>query len=719
MPTYTDAEKFLQAIFPDWRNRAFFAQANFPKDVWTQTRDLSQLDPANDCYVSIAAFGPGAARKKAEALEVVFLAVDDVGTKVPEDRVELALGAPTKAVQTSAGNQQWFYRLSAPIAVADWDAWIAGVEKLVGVDFDQNSMEAVHVFRVPMGLNTKKDRGMFRVHEVAARDNPSVVLDVASITPVHGKAARPGPSSPGGGAEIKLGLDDLRTLMGWIKNDISDRGVWVNTVGHGLKALCENDADGFTVFDEWSDVEKTAGYNRKTWDSLGAGGLLSRAGKLKALAQAANPDGFAKMFASKVFDDGDVPPPVPPGRGAVKFKRGKHGEILGTKENAELGLTGLGAECSYDEFHHRIYIRRDEKLTDHAVLLLRHELSRAYGKDFGTVNVGDAVVTLALLNGFNPVTDMLRDAEAAWDGTARLDRLGPDYFHTEDTELARECFRKVMIAAVRRARRPGCKFDQILVMESPEGWDKSSAWAVLAGSENFSDADILGKDARAVQEELADVWIHEIADLSGLTRAEVEHVKAFASRTNDRARPAYGRYLVDQPRQSIEVGTTNADSYLLSTTGNRRFWPFRLGARVELARLKADRLQLWGEAAAAEARGETLVLDEKLWGAAAVEQEDRRVIDPWEDELANLPDTVVKDAGGVQTVTNVAIHDHLGGHRGAQLNGASGRKISEIMKRLGWERTKLKDAVGKEVRGYRKRTDVSTSVDDVSSKKVF
>jgi len=256
-------------------------------------------------------------------------------------------------------------------------------------------------------------------------------------------------------------------------------------------------------------------------------------------------------------------------------------------------------------------------------------------------------------------------------------------------------------------------------MESPEGWDKSSAWAVLAGSENFSDADILGKDARAVQEELADIWIHEIADLSGLSRADIEHGKAFASRTNDRARPAYGRYLVDQPRQSIEVGTTNSDSYLLSTTGNRRFWPFRLGARVELARLKRDRLQLWGEAAAAESKKETLVLDEKLWGAAAVEQEDRRVIDPWEDELANLPDTVVKNAGGAQTVTNVAIHDHLGGHRGAQLNGASGRKISEIMKRLGWERTKLKDAVGKEVRGYKRGTDIFGPVVDVSSKKVF
>src|SRR4029077_14691230 len=125
--------------------------------------------------------------------------------------------------------------------------------------------------------------------------------------------------------------------------------------------------------------------------------------------------------------------------------------------------------------------------------------------------------------------------------------------NTEDTEPARACFRKVMIAAVRRARRPGCKFDQILVCESPEGWNKSSAWEVLAGRENFSDESILGKNTREVQEQLDDIWIHENADLSWLHKPEGGHFKGFASRPNHRARPAYGRVLINQPRQSIEV----------------------------------------------------------------------------------------------------------------------------------------------------------------------
>jgi predicted P-loop ATPase len=426
-------------------------------------------------------------------------------------------------------------------------------------------------------------------------------------------------------------------------------------------------------------------------------------------------DAWWQSEAPHVFDDGTAPPEVPPGRGRAQFKLGENDVILKTMENAAIGLSALGVECSYDQFHHRAWLQQADgtrsKLTDHAMLLLRVELNTAYGRDFGPVHVYDAIMALALLNGFNPVCDMLREAERGWDGVLRLDRLGPDYFHSEDTELARRCFRKTMIAAVRRARRPGCKFDQILVTESPEGWDKSSAWEVLAGAENFSDADILGKDARQVQEELADIWIHEIADLAGLKKADVEHVKAFASRTNDRARPAYGRVLLDQPRQSICVGTTNDEVYLPSPTGNRRFWPFKLDDRVELARLREDRLLLWGEAAAAESLGETLVLDRALWSVAGKAQEKRHVVDTWEDELVNLPEERMQDWDGEQFISNIAVQEYLGGYRRQTFNSWSGRRIAGIMKRLNWERcSRFMD--GKAHRGYKrvKPVDVMPSV---------
>ena len=99
---------------------------------------------------------------------------------------------------------------------------------------------------------------------------------------------------------------------------------------------------------------------------------------------------------------------------------------------------------------------------------------------------------------------------------------------------------------------------QITVLESGEGFNKSTAWRVLAGDENFSDESIIGKDSREVQEQLAEIWIHENADLAGMKKAEVETVKAYASRMIDIARPAYGHFVKKQPRHSIEVGTTNS-----------------------------------------------------------------------------------------------------------------------------------------------------------------
>jgi predicted P-loop ATPase len=184
----------------------------------------------------------------------------------------------------------------------------------------------------------------------------------------------------------------------------------------------------------------------------------------------------------------------------------------------------------------------------------------------------------------------------------------------------------MLIASVRRARKPGCKFDQICVLEGPEGWDKSKAVRVLAGDENFSDQSVLNVSEREAQEQLDGIWLHESADLSGLKKAEVEKVKAFASRQFDRARPVWGRVREDRPRRCTQWATTNDSIYLASQTGDRRFWMLLVG-HIDIDTLQRDRDQLWGEAATLEAQGVSIVLDPALWAAAGEEQEKRRIRD--------------------------------------------------------------------------------------------
>ena len=163
---------------------------------------------------------------------------------------------------------------------------------------------------------------------------------------------------------------------------------------------------------------------------------------------------------------------------------------------------------------------------------------------------------------FDPIADYLAEAQGEWDGTRRLDKLAPDYFNADDTPLNRAIGRKTFIAAVRRVRQPGCKFDNITTMESPEGYLKSTAWRVLAGDENFSDQSIIGANSREVQEHLAGVWIRKNSELAGMSTRDVNAVKAYASRQEDIARPAYGRHTIKQPRRSIDVATTNDSEYL-------------------------------------------------------------------------------------------------------------------------------------------------------------
>src|SRR5690606_27509320 len=132
------------------------------------------------------------------------------------------------------------------------------------------------------------------------------------------------------------------------------------------------------------------------------------------------------------------------------------------------------------------------------------------------------------------------------------------------------------------------------------------------------------------------IWICEYGELQGMRKGDVAKIKAQLSRSTDRARLAYGRLPVRQPRQSIGAGTTNngkTSEYLMDSTGNRRFWPIEV-TFCDIEALERDRDQLWAEASIREASGASIRLPEELWPAAAVEQQERTVEDLFIEVLA-------------------------------------------------------------------------------------
>ena len=311
----------------------------------------------------------------------------------------------------------------------------------------------------------------------------------------------------------------------------------------------------------------------------------------------------------------------------------------------------MGLDCRYDVFHDKILVKGHESTMDgdtvanfeNIALKVRDTVLERYGFDPGTCYTFDALKLRCLEHTFDPVRDYLEGLE--WDGVERLGDWLVTYCGAEDTALNRAFGRKVLIAAVRRVRQPGCKFDYILMLEGAQGIGKSTLLMILAGGpENFSDAEIIGLQAKEQQELVQGIWIFEIAEGVGL-KSEVTKIKLFASKQIDMARPAYGRSRVDRPRRCIFVGTTNEETYLHDTTGNRRFWPVKLVGKIDLAGVARDRDQLWAEAAAAEAAGEELVIPEELWADAAVQQIARMQDNPWEDAIAARLATIEKNGG--------------------------------------------------------------------------
>ena len=364
---------------------------------------------------------------------------------------------------------------------------------------------------------------------------------------------------------------------------------------------------------------------------------------------------------------------------------GNTGAPLPNQANILTAVAWMDVTVRFDKFAGRMLIDGlpgygpilDDTALRHLWLKIDTELGFRPAKEL----FWDVVTNAAEGNGFHPVLDYLDGLR--WDGAPRLETWLIEYAGAADTPFVRAVSKIVLIAAVRRVRQPGVKFDEMLVLESEQGKNKSSALSVLAVKEEWFTDDVpLGSDSKQVIERLSGHWIGEAAELKGMRKGDIEHLKAFLSRRRDKARLAYGRLTTEVPRQSIFVGTTNNKRYLKDQTGNRRFWPVEV-EQFDIERLTANRDQLWAEASAAEAKGESIRLDESLWAAAAEEQEGRATLDPYTETLSVY-------LGGLEGKIRSEDVWTIIGLKPAQRHQEHNTRVGEAMQVLGWKRTKLR-----------------------------
>jgi predicted P-loop ATPase len=244
----------------------------------------------------------------------------------------------------------------------------------------------------------------------------------------------------------------------------------------------------------------------------------------------------------------------------------------------------------------------------------------------------NAVAIEASAHPHHPVRHYL--ATLRWDGRPRLSTWLVDCLGAHDAppQYLAAVGRAWLISLVARVMRPGCQADHLLILEGPQGSRKSTALRSLVPDPAWFTDNLSALGTKDYAQDLRGKWLIELSELSAMGKALAASVKAAITHQIDHYRPSYGRHSRDFPRQCIFAGTTNEHAYLFDSSGNRRFWPVKVGL-INLARIAADRDQLWAEAVHAYEAGEAWHLDPKLEKAAAAQQRRRLEDDPWTGDV--------------------------------------------------------------------------------------
>lgn len=318
-------------------------------------------------------------------------------------------------------------------------------------------------------------------------------------------------------------------------------------------------------------------------------------------------------------------------------------------------------------------------VTDTSILDIKNWCIKRYGIEFSVNTINEVVQQLSYQNRFHPVRDYVKSL--TWDGVPRVNEWLKKYAKAVAPEpYLSDISRKFLVAMIKRIFEPGCQYRQVLILEGKQEAGKSSLARALGG-QWFTDAPLNIGDKDSIMA-MQSNWVIELGELSALNRADSLVLKAFISQQTDRMRPPYGRRMVDYPRQSVFIGTTNDEHYFKDPTGNTRFWPVKVGDVIDFKGCEDVRDQLFAEAYELYVAGEELYLTDPVSKAQALAQQtEREMQDEW---LTVIRDVVFSEKwlrGNFEIKELANQLTELGAHRMSQFDVF---RITQCLKKLGF-----------------------------------
>lgn len=463
----------------------------------------------------------------------------------------------------------------------------------------------------------------------------------------------------------------------------SDYQNWLN-VGMAL----HSSEYGVDVWDRWSATsakynqgECESKWNSFSGNSIGIGTLfeLAKQGGYE-FPKSSNPISSSNQNASW----------------EIKLKRDRFDAVKKTKLNVKIILTNHSdwkGIIAHNSFTHQInkitpppfpHSPNDGfgEWTDADNVLLGLWLSENYGIEIASNILQEIIVAVALGNAFNPVQDYLESCHSKWIKAGKPNGHATSWVekHLGAKESpATRIFQKAwIISAVARVYEPGCKVDNVLILEGAQGLLKSTALSVLGG-EWFSDTTIDFADKDSIML-IHENWIIEMPELDKFKKSDSDRAKSFFARQKDKYRAPYGHNLITKKRQCVFAGTTNTEDYLKDSTGNRRYMPIKCLKKCDLKSLENDRDLIWGEAVELYKSGEQWWYDNTLQYVQDA-QNQRFAEDVWQDVIETYLGLHPKGVT-IQMILNKALRMDL--DRCGKLERC---RVADILRKAGWRQS--------------------------------
>jgi predicted P-loop ATPase len=300
----------------------------------------------------------------------------------------------------------------------------------------------------------------------------------------------------------------------------------------------------------------------------------------------------------------------------------------------------------------------------------------------GNEDTSGIVLKIAKQSSYHPVKDYLDIVyQKHGDSTLESLRCFADRYFGQSDPIYTIFAVRFLIASVARIYDPGCKHDNALILQGRQGWGKSTFFKKLAGDAWFDDSlgSLNDKDEKL---KLNQTWFMEWAELETVfKRKDVSQTKQFLSSSADKVRPPYGRSVIDMPRRSVIVGTTNQDEFLNDSTGNRRFWVIPLAKRVPIGELIENRDRIWAAAVSLYRSGKHWHLWQAEEDAADAIAQNFQSSDTWQSYVAEYVEHLP------QVQVSSILENCLEMEKSRQ-DKAAQMRVADILRELGWKNTR-------------------------------